>query len=49
MTPYKILLDIHGNLHYMAQSLSGEDFHENFYFEVLEHLKRVRLKETKDN
>ncbi len=46
ITPFKIILDREGNILHVSSSFSGREFHKSFYFEVLELLKKVRVKES---
>lgn len=46
LTPFKIILDRWGNIIYMSPSFSGKESQESFYFEVLELLRKIRVKES---
>lgn len=45
ITPFKIILDIRGNCLYMSPSFPRKESQENFYFDVLELLRKIRIKE----
>jgi len=45
ISPFKVIIDLWGNLLYMSSGFSEKDYQESFYFEVLEYLRNARMKE----
>jgi len=45
LTPFKLILGRDGNIFYMAPSSSNEESHREFYFYVVELIKRVKYSE----